>query len=681
MFNQGLKAISLLALFLLIPISLHSQTIPKKATAIKTKAALRIDGNLDEEAWADAFLATDFVQLQPVKGQAATLRTEVKILYDEAFIYFGFICYDPDPKRIAASITKRDEDMKVDDSVYLVLDTYRDRRNAYFFATNLLGTQRDGRITENGRTFDTTWDGIWKSAAQLTETGWTVEVAIALQSLKYDPGINRTWGFNLVRVIPRNLEQNFWSGELESAVKVSQFGDLVGLTLAKASKRAQFIPHVISQTELKKTTKVTAGLDARYAFNQQVSGDLTINPDFATVEADVERINLSRFELSIPEKRNFFLEGAEIYSQRIRLFYSRRIQDVYGGAKVYGKSGGFEFSGMTVQAKPNDRLDEPTVNFSVFRLKRDVMKSSSVGLLVANKIVDGQAMGTAGLDTALYFSDTFKFTGQLAFSYGEQAGSNLAFFLRPSYDSATFHIHLRYTQLGEYFADNANEVGFVQDDNRRELDSAISKTWWINQTPFERIEYDSNYNIYWGLDHTLRSWKIDQGLTFDLRNKFTLEVEHDQEYKLFEKKFRNHATDLTLGYNTREWQQAEIKYGFGHNYDSDFHLVEGAVKAKLSQALSMEYALIRLWLEPDPERESTWIHVLRATQYFTPDIFLKAFYQVNTVIDKHNVQILFVYRFQPPFGTLQLAYQKGTAEFGEKGDQGHTFFVKFAYMF
>ena len=109
--------------------------------------------------------------------------------------------------------------------------------------------------------------------------------------------------------------------------------------------------------------------------------------------------------------------------------------------------------------------------------------------------------------------------------------------------------------------------------------------------------------------------------------------------------------------------------------------MEGAVKAKLSQALSVEYALVRLWLEPDPERESTWIHVLRATHYFSTDLFFKLFYQVNTAIDKHNVQALFVYRFQPPFGTLQLAYQKGTAEFGEQGDQGHTFFVKFAYMF
>lgn len=673
------SALTLTLTVVLLSVPAWAQT--KTATALRVQESIQVDGHLNEPIWEKAPPATGFIQLQPDKGEPARLVTVVKILYDDTNFYFGFICQDPDPDRIAASLTKRDEDLAVDDSVYVALDTYRDRRNAYFFATNLLGTQRDGRITENGRTADTTWDGIWKSAARRTEEGWTAEFAIPLRTLKYDPGEGKAWGFNLARVIPRFLESSFWSGPLEANTKVSQYGDLAGLDLAKARKKIQIIPHVLTQLEKDEKTQVSMGLDARYAFSQQVSGELTVNPDFATVEADVERINLTRFELSIPEKRNFFLEGAEIYSQRIRLFYSRRIQDIYGGAKVYGKSGGYEFSGMTVQTSPDEALGEETGNFSVLRLKRDVMASSNVGLLVANKVVDGKAQGTAGLDTALYFSDTFRFTGQFAFSYGDQSGSNLAFFLRPSYDSATFHIHIRYTQLGRYFADNANAVGFIRDDNRRELDSAVEKTWWLSHKVFERLQYGSNYNIYWGLDGTLRSWKIDQSAEVDLRNKLSLEVEHHQEFKLFEKEFRNHETGLTLGYNTREWQNAEVTYSFGHNFDSDFHLFEGQVSAKPSQALSLQYSLVRLILDPDPGGESTWIHVLRATQYFTPDLFLKAFYQVNSSIDKHNLQVLFIYRFQPPFGTLQLAYQKGTARFGERGNQGHTLFVKFAYMF
>ncbi|MBU4202532.1 MAG: hypothetical protein KKD59_00995, partial [Acidobacteria bacterium] len=136
-----------------------------------------------------------------------------------------------------------------------------------------------------------------------------------------------------------------------------------------------------------------------------------------------------------------------------------------------------------------------------------------------------------------------------------------------------------------------------------------------------------------------------------------------------------------LGYNTREWQSASVTYSFGHNFESDFYLVEGRVNYKISPTLSLSYGLIRLHLNPDPENEGTWIHVIRATQYFTNDLFFKLFYQINSIIDKKNIQLLFVYRFQPPFGMIQLAYQKGTARFGERGTQGDTLFLKLSFMF
>lgn len=653
----------------------------KEVNALKTESAIKVDGLLDEPEWAEAPEAGDFIQLQPEKGKPSSERTVVRILFDDHYVYFGFWCYDSEPQKIAARMTKRYTDIRSDDSIYVMIDTYHDQRSCYYVSTNLLGTQWDGRITENGRTFDSTWDGIWKAAAQKTDFGWSAEFAVELSSIKYEPGANKTWGLSLGRGIPRKLEYSFWTGPLESPYKVSLFGELKGLDLKKAEKKAQIIPYVISKAEEGEKTMVEAGLDVRYAFSQMVSGNLTINPDFATVEADQEEINLTRFEVFLSEKRNFFLEGSEIYEQRIQLFYSRRISDIYGGAKVYGKSGGYEFQGLTAQTRPDGERDEDSGNFTVFRLKKDVMKSSNIGFLAANKLVNGKNWGTTGIDTALYFSDTFQFTGQFALSYGDKNSDNIAFFLRPSYDTTTFHIHLRYTQLERNFGDNANKVGFVRDDNRRELDSAISKTFFTKIWGFERIEYDSNYNIYWGLDGTLRSWQIDQEVGFDLKNKFSLVVEHHEEYKLYEKDFRNRESVLEVGYNTREWQSAQVAYSFGRNFDLDFHLWEGSVNFKLTRDLSISYMLERVVFDPDPSNESTWIHVIRATNYFTNDLFLKLFYQVNTVIDKSNIQILFVYRFQPPFGSIQIAYQKGTGEFGEKGIQDHTLFLKFAYMF
>jgi hypothetical protein len=660
---------------------LSGQWRSKEVSAYKTSSAIKVDGLLDETAWGEASEAKDFIQLQPEKGAAASERTIVKVLYDDKCVYFGFWCFDSEPQKIAARMTKRDTDIRSDDSVYVLIDTFHDRRSCYYVSTNLLGTQWDGRITDNGRTFDSTWDGVWKAAAQKTDLGWTAEFAVELGSIKYEPGENMTWGLSLGRGIPRKLEFSFWTGPLESPYKVSLFGELKGLALKKAQKKAQVIPYALSKLEEGEKTVVQAGLDARYAFSQTVSGNLTVNPDFATVEADQEEINLTRFEVFLDEKRNFFLEGSEIYDQRIQLFYSRRISDIYGGTKVYGKSGNYEFQALSAQTKEDEERGEKSANFSVFRLKKDIMKSSNIGFLAANKLVDGRNWGTAGVDTSLYFSDTFSFTGQLALSYGDENSDNVAFFLRPAYDTSTFHIHLRYTQLGTNFGDNANAVGFVRDDNRRELDSAIEKNFFLKRGSLERIRYESNYNIYWGMDSTLRSWQIDQEIGFDLKNKLSLNLEHHEEYKLFEKGFRNRESVLELGYNTREWQSAQVAYSFGRNFDLDFQLVEGEVNFKLTRDLSFSYALERVVFDPDPENESTWIHVIRTTQYFTPDLFVKLFYQLNSAIEKSNIQVLFVYRFQPPFGSIQVAYQKGTGRFGEKGTQGDTLFLKFAYMF
>ena len=653
----------------------------REATALKIDEPIRVDGALDEEAWAKAPALSDFVQFQPDRGAPASVRTVVRILYDDRAVYVGFENFDPEPDRIAARLSKRDSDLREDDSVVVCLDTHNDRRSCYFFLTNLLGAQFDGRITDNGLTTDMTWDGVWRSAARRTETGWTAEMAIELSSLKYRPGKDMTWGLGLARVFPRRLESSFWQGLVDSPYRVSQFGLLTGLDLERASKTLQVVPHVIGRLEDWRDAGASVGLDARYAFSQTVSGDLTVNPDFATVEADQEQINLTRFALSLPEKRNFFLEGSEIYQQRIQLFYSRRIGDIYGGAKVYGKAGGFEFSGLSAQAKPNEETGVGSANFSVIRLKTDVLKDSSIGFLAANRLVGGRNAGTVGVDTSLNFTDAFRFTGQLAVSYGDAASSNVAFFLRPTIDTATFHFHVRYAQLGEFFGDNANAVGFIRDDDRRELDSALRKTFWPKRGLLERIEYDSNYNIYWGMNGTLRSWQIDQGLELDFRNKISFEAEHTEEYKLFEEEFRNRQTELTIGYNTREWQSARVSYAFGRNFGLDFDLVEGSLNYKLTRDLSLEYGLSRLIFDPDPEEESTWIHSLRATHHFTKDLFLKFFGQVNSAIDKASVQLLFVYRFRPPFGLIQLAYQRGSTVFGVAGERTDTLFMKFAYMF
>jgi hypothetical protein len=411
----------------------------------------------------------------------------------------------------------------------------------------------------------------------------------------------------------------------------------------------------------------------------------TVNPDFATIEADQEVVNLTRFEVGLREKRQFFLEGSEQYRQRIQTFYSRRIADIRFGAKLLGRRGGWQYSALTAQSDPipisRDSEETASANYSVLRLQRNVLKSSTVAVMASNRSLAGTDRGAVGAEATMFFTKTFGLTAQVARSHGPEQGGRWAFFMRPSRDTATSHVHLRYQHLGDRFGDHVNAIGFIRDDDRRELDSAVTKQVWFRQGALERFEYDSNYNIYWSQKGALRSWQVDQEVSFDLRNRWSAGVAHSNEYKLFEKPFRNHRTEVALGYNTREWQSVEAQYEFGRNFDADFHLLGGVARRKLGQRLSVEYELSRLWLDPDPEREATTVHVIRAVHNFTKDLFVRCFYQTNSAIDRKNLQAVFVWRYKPPFGAVQFAYQRGTAALGQRSSQGNTVFVKFSYVF
>jgi len=219
------------------------------------------------------------------------------------------------------------------------------------------------------------------------------------------------------------------------------------------------------------------------------------------------------------------------------------------------------------------------------------------------------------------------------------------------------------------------------DDDRRELDSHVTKILWVRNGAFEKLQHDSNYNIYWGQTGLLRSWKVNEELAMEFRNRLSTELQWIEEFKRFEKDFRNREASINVGYNTREYQSVKTGVRIGRNFDSDFVLWTATARYKLTPTLSAEYSLERLALDPDPQQQSTWIHVLRADQFFTKDLFLRVFFQTNSAIDRNNIQALFVYRYLPPFGTIQMAYQRGTAAFGQRSTQGNTLFLKATTVF
>lgn len=679
--NSMKKAYLFLIEILFFPALIFCQTGEFVLFAKKVDTPPSIDGLPNEAAWKNASQACDFIQYTPHKGKPGSVKTIVKVLYDSDCLYFCFICYDPEPEKIQGGTNRRDgltHDSGTD-SVTVEIDTFDNNRSSYYFRTNHTGVQHDGRVKNNGQSYDQNWDGIWKSAGAMTKVGWTAEIAIPFSSIKYRQGKNQNWGIQFSRYYPRRFKMDFWTGPMESKDKISNFGSLTGLDLETSRKKLEIIPHIISELQEGESTNFDTGLDINHSLSPSISGHLTVNPDFATVEADQEQVNLTRFELDLPEKRNFFLEGNHAFKQTIQLFYSRRIGDIYGGLKIHGKTGSYETSALSVQTR-NEGEEEVSANVSVFRVMKDVLESSNLGFLVANKNVSGKNQGALGIDADHFITRTLHFSGQVAMSYGER-DTDYAVLLKPSYISNTLRAHVSYTYLGNSFGDHVNTVGFVQDDNRHEIDSALSKTFWMKKWGLDRILYSSKYNIYWGVDKILRSWQIRQSFAFDLQNKLSLKLLHDQEYKLYEKGFRNYGSTIELGYNTRAWESGTVSFQFGENFDSDFSLLMGTIHKNINRNLSVEYSLAKLSLSPDPKNESTWIHVILAHQYFTKDFFFKLFYQINASINKHYTQAIIVYRFQPPFGLIQLAYQNGSPKLGDVDSRSHTVFLKLAFVF
>jgi hypothetical protein len=221
----------------------------------------------------------------------------------------------------------------------------------------------------------------------------------------------------------------------------------------------------------------------------------------------------------------------------------------------------------------------------------------------------------------------------------------------------------------------------VQDDNRREIDSDAGKTFWFQKGAVQRLQLSTLNNIFWSQENVLRGYHNVGEAQVDFRNRWFAGVEYRREYRLFEKGFHNDRGTIELGYNTREFNSWAVEYVQGKNFDADLKSLGARFQRKLTRQLSFDYQLSRVWLEPDPNRQATVIHVFRAQQNFTRDLYVRAFFQTNSVIDRRNLEVVCVWRHKPPFGSLQFAFQRGRAAFGERSSQGNTFFVKASHVF
>ncbi len=424
--------------------------------AIKLTSPLRVDGRLDEEVYAREKSFGGFLQVVPRYGEEQTERTEVWVTYDDRNIYVSCRCWDsatPD-KWIANELRRDTAQLRQNDQIGVMFDTFHDRRSGFLFYTNPLGARADYSVVDEGGS-NTDWNPVWSSKTGRFEGGWTVEMAIPLKSLRYRAGKDQVWGIQMRRAVRRKNEWAYLTpvpqilAGPQAFNRISTGGDLVGLDLPAAGKNLELKPYVISRLTTDKLRNPQIlndpggdlGGDVKYGITPNVTADFTVHTDFAQVEIDEQQVNLTRFSLFFPEKRDFFLEGRGIFdfarggagaqagattTDTPYLFYSRRIGlnggriiPINFGGRLTGKVGPYGLGAMNIQTDDESVSRTEPTNFTVVRVKRDVLRRSAIGAMMTNrslatsKIGSNQAFGVDGafaffqnLSTGAYWART-----------------------------------------------------------------------------------------------------------------------------------------------------------------------------------------------------------------------------------------------------------------------------------
>lgn len=638
-----------------------------------------IDGSINPGEWDMTVATGEFLQMEPIKGTPASEITTVRLGYDSLFLYVVFECSQGQGNPLSANIQTRDRVENGDDAVILVLDTYMDGRSAYGFAVNPLGIQADYKITDDGRNINHEWDTEWESAASVSEEGWTAELAIPFSSIKYKAG-KVSWGLNLGRVIVGNNEISWWSGEMSDNYRISQGGILDGITPPQRPERLMIFPYASLRYANKDVTgkkdklKPDAGADVLLNLSSNLSLNATINPDFASVEGDRVRIDLSGWEVNFPEKRLFFQEGNEMFSMRYKPFYSRRIGDINYGAKFTGKAGRYAMNIMNVRSVEDLDEEQPAAFYTVARVKADLFKSSTLGAIFVDKSdLDTTFSRSFGLDWVMNPGERWKITGQLLGSYPGDFLKSSGGFIRVANETNKYHVHLRYTALGENFKDNVNQTGYITDDDRHELDADLIYTFWLEESFIKYIRIFNGNNAYWGIDGRLRGYKFRDELKIYLENRFSYSLYYENRYDIRDTEdpagnpltigFYNYYYENELGYNTDASSNAAVSYHSGRNFSRKMNRLSGNVSVQPLPRLNLKYDITWLDFEPDtiayPDirmEHSTLLNILSADYYFTNDLWIRLFAQHNTYTERFYLYGQFGWRFKPPFGALYLIY-------------------------
>jgi hypothetical protein len=408
------------------------------AERLRAEERIALDGRLDEPFWQRALPGGDFIQIDPDNGQPATEPTEVRIAFDEDTFYIGVTAFDSEPDKWIAYQRRRDEGLPSDDKIRWTIDTFLDARSGYFFEMNPLGAMSDALLGANGG--NRAWDGIWNARAHRSEIGWMLEIAIPFRTLNFDPNSD-TWGINFERTVQRKSETSIWMGwaRNQGLNRLTNNGRVTGISNVSQGRGLDIKPYALYESQAspgrglnRMDSDANAGIDLFYNPTPGIRGNFTVNTDFAQTEVDQRQVNLTRFSLFFPERRDFFLDGITFFdfasgtgggnnnnftdaggtrgNDQIVPFFSRRIglssagtpQKIDFGTKITGQMGAQDVGLFHVRTGADEGMIGE--DFTVARVKRRVWRQSYIGALYTRR--DGRVAGadtgeTLGLDARL----------------------------------------------------------------------------------------------------------------------------------------------------------------------------------------------------------------------------------------------------------------------------------------
>lgn len=706
-----------------LPAAAQSRNNPSPATGKPLASALPVDhpplldGTLNDPLWQNAPPIADFRQEEPNEGQPPTENTIVRILYTRKEVYFGIQCFDSKPSGIVATELRRDLSQDLDDSFEIIIDSTHDRRNAYSFQVNPLGTQLDGLITEEGD-LDTGWDGVWTSNAQISQDGWTITISIPFSTLNFTKSKDVVWGLNFKRFIRRKNEEDLWAAWRRNLgiTKISEAGELRGISDIGSGRLFVIKPYALTGlshvSPLGTSALYTGGVDIKYGLRSNLVANITVNTDFADSDVDQQQFNLTPFKLFFPEKRQFFLENAGVFDfSTLRgdlLFFSRQIGidplsgevvPINGGVKVTGSLGKYELGVMELETRPDNT--NPFGNYAVARVKRALPNGSYIGVMAIDKR-SGNPLDhynqTGGIDTRLVFHKDLVISAYAADTrtpglHGDSSNLGAAV----SYHTDLIQFDASRRRVGPAYNP---EVGFVERTNIVEdfLDLTLTprpKIPTVRQLEFEGFLFHAPDTL--GVLQT-QEWQGTFRMLFN-NGSYTDDDLWDVSTQRLTQPF-NIYKNIVIPPGMYHWARHQLTYGspqdrkltfnlferFGTYYSG--HLNEASIRATFRPTERFSVSLSENWnrFQLPQGNFSVDLAGVQFNYSFSRFLTLSALTQVNTAnapAVSANIRLRYNYR---PDSDLYIIYNAGPRFANLAGSPSEQlneqrFTIKFTYSF